>query len=274
MKTIVATTDFTAVSQNAVHYAAELASVLGMKLSVLHVCGLPMSFSEVPAPTFDLVKAQAEAEIKLATIKENLEERTGGRLPVKTQVRVGDVIAEINDHCNALNPYVVVIGAETANAFERFLFGGKTITALKQLDWPLIIVPPNVKFSNIRNVALACDCKDVVETIPKSYIRTLLKDLHAQLHVLHIAKRDHDFISPEAEEEFDWLKEILSGMRPKYHIISGQPVEKSIAEFAENNKIDLLIVIPKKYNLLRDLLRHSYSKNLVLQTHVPVMAIH
>ncbi|MDH7460555.1 universal stress protein [Chitinophagaceae bacterium 26-R-25] len=274
MKTIVATTDFTPVSQNAVHYAAELASVLGMKLSVLHVCGIPMSFSEIPAPACDLVKARADAENDLARIKENLEESSGGRLPVKTQVRIGEVIDEINEHCNTIKPFAVVMGAETTNAFERYLFGGKTIAALKQVAWPLIVVPPNIKFSAIRNIALACDCKDVVETLPGFYIRTLVKDLHAQLHVLHIAQHDHNFNSREAEEEFDWLKEILRGVHPKYHIINGEEVEKSVTEFTENNDIDLLIVIPKKYNFLRDLFRHHHSKNLALQTHVPIMAIH
>jgi nucleotide-binding universal stress UspA family protein len=274
METIVVTTDFTPVSLNAVHYAAELASVLGMKLSILHVCGIPMSFSEVPAPTFDLVKAQSEAEINLATIKDNIEERTGGRLPVRTQVRVGEVIAEINDHCKAMKPYAVVIGAETTNTFERFLFGGKTVSALREVAWPLIIVPADVRFTHIRKVALACDCKDVVETIPKFFIKAFVHDLHAQLHVLHISKRDQDFNTPEAEEEFEWLKEILRGMRPKYHLINGDDIEKSIDQFAEENEIDLLIVIPKKYSVLHDLLRHSHSKNLVLQTHVPVMAVH
>jgi nucleotide-binding universal stress UspA family protein len=274
MNTIVAATDFTPVSLNAVHYAAELASALGMKLSILHVCGIPMSFNEVPAPTFDLVKARAEAKIDLATIKENIEERTSGRVQVKTQVRVGEVVSEINDHCNSVQPYAVVIGAETANAFERFLFGSKTITALRQLTWPLIIVPPDVGFSNIRKIALACDCKDVVETIPTFHINALVKNLHAQLHVLHIATNDHEFNAPEAEEEFDWLKEILRGMRPKYHIINGKDIEKSIAGFAEENEIDLLIIIPKKYGILRDLLHNSHSKKLVLQTHIPLMAIH
>lgn len=274
MKTIVVTTDFMPVSLNAVHYATELASMLEMKLSILHVCALPMSFSEVPTPSFDLIKMQAEAENNMASLKESIIERMGGRLVVKTQVRVGDVISEINDHCNAIKPYAVVMGAESTSAFDRFLFGGKTITALRQLVWPLIIVPPNVKFSNIRNVALACDCKEVVETIPKFYIKTLVNDLHAQLHVLHITKHNHNLNTPQTEEEFEWLKEILSEMHAKYHIINGEHIEKNLIEFAEKNNINLLIVIPKKYNLLRDLFRHSHSKNMVLQTHVPIIAIH
>jgi nucleotide-binding universal stress UspA family protein len=274
MKTIVVTTDFTPISQNAVDYAIELALFLQMRLSILHVNSIPLSFSEVPSPIFDLIEMQSDAEIELARLKENIIEETGGLISVETHLRVGDVVSEINDYCNAVKPYVVIIGAESANAFEKFLFAGKAISALRQLAWPLIVVPPAVRFSNIRRVALACDCKDVISTLPLSYIKTLVSDLHAQLQVVHIAKHDHDSSSLRYEKEFEWLKNVLKGTCTKYHVLHGEHIEECLTEFAEKNKIDLMIVIPKKYNLLRDLFRHSHSQNLVLHTHVPVMAVH
>lgn len=274
MKTIVVTTDFTPISQNAVDYATELALFLQMKLSILHVSSIPLSFSEVPSPIFDLIEMQSDAEIELARLKESIIDETGGLLSVETQMRVGDAVSEINEYCNAVKPYIVIIGAESVNAFEKFLFAGKAISALRQLAWPLIVVPHAVRFANIRKVALACDCKDVVSTIPLTYIKTLVNDLHAQLQVVHIAKHDHDSNTLRYEKEFEWLKNVLKGTCSRYHVLHGQQIEECLTEFAEKNKIDLMIVIPKKYNLLRDLFRHSHSQNLVLHTHVPVMAVH
>lgn len=274
MKTIVVTTDFTPISENAVQYATELALALKMKLSILHVCAIPMSFSGEPAPTVDLIEIQTDAEIEMAVIKENILNGTNGRVPVETQVKVGEIVSEINDHCNAVKPYVVVIGAESTSAFERFLFAGKAIAALRQLAWPLIIIPPDVKFSNIRKVALACDCKNLEATIPVAYIKTLVNDFRAELHVVHIAKYDRRFNTPRDEKEFEWLREMLTDAFIQYHVLHSDTVEECLTEFAEENDIDLMIVIPKKYNLLRDLFRHSHSKKLVLQTHVPIMAVH
>jgi len=51
-------------------------------------------------------------------------------------------------------------------------------------------------------------------------------------------------------------------------------MEKGITDFAEQQKIDLLITVPKKHNLLSKLFQHSHSKRLVLQAHVPVLSIH
>jgi len=274
MKTIVVTTDFTPISQNAVDYATELALFLQMKLSILHVASIPLSFSEVPSPIFDLIEMQSDAETELARLRESIIDETGGLLSVETHLRVGDAVSEINEYCNAIKPYIVIIGAESANAFEKFLFAGKAVSALRQLAWPLIVVPPAVRFANIRKVALACDCKDVLSTIPLTYIKTLVDDLHAQLQVVHIAKHDHDSNTLRYEKEFEWLKNVLKGTCSKYHILHGEHIEECLTEFAEKNKIDLMIVIPKKYNLLRDLFRHSHSQNLVLHTHVPVMSVH
>jgi len=144
MKTIVVTTDFTPISQNAVDYATELALFLQMKLSILHVASIPLSFSEVPSPIFDLIEMQSDAETELARLRESIIDETGGLLSVETHLRVGDAVSEINEYCNAIKPYIVIIGAESANAFEKFLFAGKAVSALRQLAWPLIVVPPAV----------------------------------------------------------------------------------------------------------------------------------
>ena len=66
----------------------------------------------------------------------------------------------------------------------------------------------------------------------------------------------------------------MEELRPIYHFIKDDDVEKGLNEFAENNKLDLLIVVPKKHSLLGKIFQPSHTKQLVLHTHIPVMAIH
>jgi nucleotide-binding universal stress UspA family protein len=274
MKTLVAPTDFSIISLNAVNYAADMACVIGTDLSLVHVCLIPMAFSEVPAPTYSIEELIAEAEEKINQLSEKVSTRTGGRLKINTEVRTGNVVQEIDDYCATVNTYAVVMGAESAGAFERFLFGGKTVAAAKQLNWPLIVVPPDVRFTSIRQIGLACDFRNVVETIPIKEIRDLVNEFHAELHVLHVSNESGDSFSDETVEESGWLQDIIGELKPKYHFINGVDAEKKIIEFADNNKLDLLIVIPKKHNLRNKIFQQSLSKKLVLHSHVPVMAIH
>ncbi len=274
MKTIVAPTDFSDISINAAYYAASMACVIGTNLSLIHVCSIPLSFSEVPSPIYTVEELIADAEQQMIELKEKIINKTLDRIEINTEVKAGKVVSEIENYCAAVNTYAVVMGTESASAFERFLFGGKTIAAIQHVLCPLIVVPPDAKFTSIHKIGLACDFKKVEKTIPAKEIKNLIEEFGAELHVLHVSsKKEHSF-SLETVEECQWLKSILKQFNPTYHFISDSNIEKSIHEFAEKNNLDLLIIIPKEHTFINKIFSRSHSKNLVLQAHVPVMAIH
>jgi nucleotide-binding universal stress UspA family protein len=274
MKTIIAATDFSPLSTNAVNYAADMACMTDAQLVLFHVYALPMAMGDIPVANYNIEQMEAEAELMIGKLKEKLVERTGNRIIIHTEVRSGDVLTQLLDYCSKIKPYSVVFGAESASGIERALFGGKTLSALKKIQCPLLIVPPLTKFSNIRKIGLACDMKDVVESVRVNEIKELVKEFGAELHVLHVSEETKDTFSQETIEESGMLQEMIGDLHPKYHFINEPVVEKGIIEFAEKNKLDLLIIIPKKHSLVSRLFRYSHSKELVLHAHVPVMSIH
>jgi nucleotide-binding universal stress UspA family protein len=50
-------------------------------------------------------------------------------------------------------------------------------------------------------------------------------------------------------------------------------VESGIDAFAEKNKIDLLVVLPRKKGLFESLFGKSESKSLIFHTKVPLLAL-
>lgn len=274
MKTIVAPTDFSDTSLNAVSYAADMASVIGTGLSLIHVCQVPVAISEVPVPEYSVTELVTDAEKQMSLLKEKIASRAGERINIMTEVREGQIIPELDAYCSSVNTYAVVMGTERTGAIARALFGGSTITAMRKLEWPLIVVPPDAKFAGIKRIGLACDLKNVVDTVPVKEIRSIVKELHADFHVLYVNTEKEDSLKTETMEEFHWLREILDDLLPNYEVVKNKDIEKSIADFAEKNNLDLLIVIPKRHGLLSSILHHSRSSRLVLHTHVPVMAIH
>ena len=67
---------------------------------------------------------------------------------------------------------------------------------------------------------------------------------------------------------------MLEGLDPKYDFVSSDNMDEGIIDFAEKNKIDLLVILPKRHDLLEKLTKQSHTKKLVLHSHVPVMALH
>src|SRR5688572_13745632 len=99
---IVAPTDFSGVSLNAVNYAADMACMLRVNLILLHVYAVPVAVSEIPVPVLDLNELETDAVRNLNALKEKLLARTGGRIAIHTVVRPGNVLTEIISYCSII----------------------------------------------------------------------------------------------------------------------------------------------------------------------------
>lgn len=271
MKKIIAATDFSTDAENAVNYAADMALSIDSTIVLLNVCQLPLSFGDVPVAVYidDLIK---EAEDDIAAVKQVLDKRMDGKLRIETLVKTGTFYEELETVCEELVPYAVVTGSQGKTATQRLLFGSHAVYAMQHLKWPMIAVPLNGKYSAIKNIGFACDFDGVVETTPADEIRTLVNDFHAKLHILNTGKEE--IFDPEVVFQSGMLQEMLAGLKPAYHFITHENVEDGVLDFAEKNKIDLLIVLPKKRSLMDKLVHRSHTKQLVLHSHVPVMALH
>jgi nucleotide-binding universal stress UspA family protein len=274
MATIIVPTDFSPISLNAAKYAAEMASSINSELSLLHISVLPVAYSEVPYP-IENIDLMSDAEEKILQVRNDLVERTGGKVKIDTEVRTAATVSgELADYCKSKKPYVVVMGTQGTSAIERALFGSNTLNAVKHLPCPVIVVPPEAKFANIKKIGLACDLKDVEETVPFVQIKSLVNQFNADLYILHINPEGGKGYTVEKTIESKALQNMLDDLHPFYRFIDYDDIEVGLEEFAETNNFDLLITVPKRHNILDKIFHKSHSKKLVMHTHVPIMAIH
>ena len=271
MKTILIATDFSPSAGNAARYAADMALAINAELSLFHTYQLPVMYSEVPVAVNSDVLLQ-DAGHNLAKIKDELSLRTGNKITISSSIREGSFFNELKEVCKEIKPYAVVMGSQGTSAVERFLFGGHTIQAMKNLDWPLITVPPDAHFSAVKKIGLACDLDNVVDTIPADELALLVNDFNASLHVLNTGKQNR--YDPEIVFESGLLQEMIGSLKPAYHFIESENTDQGILDFVEKNNIDLLLVMPKRRGFFESLLHSSSTRKFVLHSHVPVMAIH
>lgn len=275
MNTILALTNFTPISINAVNYAADVSAFIHAELQIINICELPVAFTEVPLATYDVDALVKNAERQLADLKQTVANRLPNLISIETIVKQGDILSEINRYCEELQPFAVVMGAETATSFEQFMFGGKTVSAVHQLQWPIMVVPEDVQFKGIKKIGLACDFKNVIDSVPAAEIKMMVHNFNAELHVVNVyPEKLGGSLSASDVAESGLLQTMLQDLNPLYHFISDNDVEQSINDFADKNELDMLIIIPKKHLLINKIFQHSYSKRMVLQMRVPVLAIH
>jgi nucleotide-binding universal stress UspA family protein len=167
----------------------------------------------------------------------------------------------------------VIMGSHGTTGFERMIMGSNTLSAIKHIKCPVIVIPPGTTYHGIRKIGLACDFENVVQSTPVEYIKNIVKEFGADLYVLNV----HDKKNAEAEEpmmDTVYLDSMLEDVRPNYVQLTGKNVVESITSFAENSNLDLVMVIPKKHRFIDSLFHRSQSKELITHAHIPIVSIH
>jgi nucleotide-binding universal stress UspA family protein len=273
MKTLIVPTDFSPVSINAVNYAADMAMSINASIILLNIYQVPVTFTEVPVVNISIEELKRISETRIEELKKGLEHITSGKLKVYGESRLGEVTDEIENFCKKIRPFAVVMGTKGATGVERLFLGSNTLTAIRHLTYPVIVVPPGAVFSGIKKVGFACDFNEVVETTPSDQIHEVCKTFNAGLMVLNVDYKNRHF-KPETPEESILLHTMLGDLNPDYQYIDNPDVTEGINAFAETNGVDLIITIPKKHKLLSGLFQKSHTRELIFHAHIPIMCIH
>jgi nucleotide-binding universal stress UspA family protein len=271
MKKIIVAVDFSACSLNAASYAAEMALAVKADLFLLHVYQIPVVNLELPVvqKEEDVMKNYGK---DMHNLQEQMRGKTSGQLNISSEIRTGDFFTELKDFCETTQPYTVVMGSQGTTALDRLLFGSHAVYAMKHLQWPLITVPAEARFQSVKKIGLACDFDKVVDTIPADEVKTLVSDLNAELHILNTGSKE--VFKPGVVFESGLLQEMLGSLNPHYHFIEGTDVEECINNFAFEHHIDLLLIFPRRHNLIDRMIHRSHTKRMVMHSFVPVMALH
>lgn len=273
MKTIIVPTDFSPVAVNAMHYAANMASSIGASIILFHAYQVPVAFSEVPIVSISMEEMKQISEEKLAEQKAGLEHLTSGNIKIYSENRLGDTIDELENYCKSISPFAVVMGTKGASAMERLFLGSNTLSAIKHLSCPVIIVPPGATFHPIHKLGFACDLREVVETTPVRFIHDLCTMFNAELLVLNVDYKNRNFKTDVPEQSL-LLHNMLEPLSPSYHFIENPNIEEGIHSFAETHGVDMIITIPKKHKLTEGLFQKSHTRELAFHAHIPIVAMH
>lgn len=274
MKTLIVSTDFSPTAINAMNYAADMAIQINADILLFYVYQVPVTVSEVPLVLLSLDELKEQAEAKIKKAKQDLGHITSGKVKISTETILGNVVDELENICKKVQPFAVVMGSVGHSTLDRTLFGSTTLTAIKHLTVPVICVPKGKEYgTGIKKIGFACDFKEVSRTLPVFPIKNFVKEFDAELHILNVDYNDRQFKS-DTPEEMALFYEELSELEPKYDFIEDEDIETGINDFAEKNNLDLIITIPKKHKLLEGIFKPSSTKQLIFESHVPVMCVH
>jgi nucleotide-binding universal stress UspA family protein len=258
---------------NALNYAVKFAKQINpqAEITILNAYTVPLAYADLNiayeiGDSEDDIKKYINHEFdkierKVPLLKE-FEYET-----VKTENYVKDAVEE---YCLENNVDLIIMGTKGASGVDEVILGTNAHRVIKAELAPTLVIPEDAKYVDIKNIALSSDYKGVMAEL-LAPVKAIRQAYASDIHLIHVSTEP--MLDKEKSSEAKNLELHLKGLPHQYHFMVNKNVESGIDAFAEKNKIDLLVVLPRKKGLFESLFSRSESKSLIFHTKVPLLAL-
>jgi nucleotide-binding universal stress UspA family protein len=260
MKTVIVPVDFSETSLNAARYAVKLLTGYYGVNMILH-------------NVYDKPSQSGEAQDKLEKLKTELMEV--GIVKITLLAEEGsDFIAELEKLARHQQADLVIMGITGRSAIGQTFIGSNTLKMVERKVCPVLIIPPDAAYKDVKNVLLASDFRNVVASTPSVPIKKILKTFQPRLHVINVDSEHYVALTEEYQEERNKLLDMFREFDPEFYFLGLYDVDEAVNQFAADKNIDFIILIHKEQSVLSRLFVKSHTKKLAYQSSVPILALH
>lgn len=260
MKTVIIPIDFSETSLNAARYAAEMLSGKEDASIILY-------------HMFEDEDEEQTAKEYLESLKKELLQK--GDKDIQIEMERGDDVVDCLEKLSYQKKATLVVMGITGKSKIKQVFVGSNTLKLAERDvCPVLIIPPSAKFTQINNVVLASDFKDVENVTPVTYLKAVLDFFKPKLHIVNVNSEIHVALNDELIREREWLKTNLSDYDPEFYFITTFDIKDTIQQFVEDKNIDMIISLPRNHSFFQSVFKKSTTKDLAFHSSIPVLAAH
>ncbi|MGX5691310.1 universal stress protein [Arcticibacter tournemirensis] len=275
MKTILILTDFSDPSLNAARYAAGLSSELNTSRIILYHSFLPLPMAtELPVPPpLPSEDPYGRSNRQLNALKDELSIKLSEGAHIETRTGEGPFVSSVMSLVRDENIDMVVMGTSAKGTLERIIMGSNTLELIRKCKVPLLVIPPEAIYKPVHVVAFASDLKDVSDKTPVLKIKPIIDLLNARLLVFNVSEEGVGSFHTDLIKEQKELHERWDAESVEYHYVNHKDIAEGIMRFAEDNNVQLVIVIPGKHEFFESFFHRSISKKLAYHTRIPLLIV-
>ena len=275
-------TDFSPSSENAAHYAHQLARYYSAKLLAVHVFHSSQAAMEAEAISHSLSRQREALVARLSAVARSLTSEKVKAEPILLEGNPESMIAELADK---YGPSMIVLGTQGRGRIEREFFASAADRILRSTPWPCLVVGPHVPkvpahavpfqrilyatdftpaaaHAAIYAVSLASEAGahiDVLNVVPSKTIPHPERLAELEKHFYH----ELDRLVPRQARDF---------CNPRSFVETGN-AHKRIHEHIQQHNIDLLVIGVRHSSHLDIEIRTSNAFRLVIESPCPVLTI-
>lgn len=266
MRRIVLLTDFSETARNASLYALEMFREHEVHFVLLNAYDIEFSGS----PYIMQVKEEM-AEESIKGLKRELSALHSEYPNVRIELasRFGPLVDVLIEEMDELNPDLFVLGTRGESALENFLLGSNAYDMIKNIHYPMLVIPKKTKYTIPRKIIFATD------------LRLINKDLANPLYEMARKFNSEIFFANVISDEYinrleveERIAAFFNGIRINFNFLEGEDICESICAFAEENEGDLIVLVRHNYSFFERMFHPSITKKMIMHPHYPMLILH
>lgn len=271
IKRILYPTDFSAMASIGYKYCLNLARQLGARVDVLHVYRIDFGVPVTDSIAHKMIEERKrDTQLKLASFahlqKESNQKITEG-VEIHAHTSVGLPEDEIIAFSQSKDIDLIVMPTKGEHNIIEKLFGSVTTAVTGIADCPVLIVPEQVAYRPIKDIAYATDLS--LENIHKAETPLVLASmLKANLHYVHIGQTES--VTTNVDE---LLAVDRKDVEVLYHELKSESVPEGVRLFLQERNIDLLMAYSPPKNFFERLFRLSTTRHLLERIACPLLVM-
>ncbi len=272
MKKILIPTDFSETARDAYAYALDYCKNLEEPCSVkvVHVF-MPEAAS---TPTF-IPPVQEFMELKEQTLKEfahNISGKPANVEAVETEQLIGFPGDEIIELSKTFD--LIIMGTTGDGGFLEKLFGSVSTIVSQRAHCPVLLVPNGIKYQAPGQILYSSSAEASDERLIEQLV-LFNKPFQARIHFVHVEREGDAAFSKSKEEIFE---ELFDNGEPPFAFefanIKSADIEASINQYAEMEKIDMIVMATRQRSFWEQLFHKSHTKQMALHARLPLLILH
>jgi nucleotide-binding universal stress UspA family protein len=210
----------------------------------------------------------------LQKIKNELLQKNDHKITVDYCCVEGFAVNEINTYTKTNSVELVVMGMQGAGYLVEKLIGSVTTSLLRESNCPVMAIDRKVKFRTPKKIVLACDYKHIKKSVlsPLKDIATLF---NSHIYVLNVTS-DREPVLTEVESAVSGisLDHAFDKINHSFDFTSNEDVVEGINDYIATRQMDMVVMVPRKHSILRNMFHEPNTKRIAFHTTVPVLALH
>lgn len=194
------------------------------------------------------------------------------KLPIRGIVAGGSLGESIETLTEKYDADLIIMGMRNRVSLAGRIFGGLASRMINYAEAPVLMTPPGVQFSPIKNVVYATDF-DAANLSSIEKMLAWCQGLDAHLYLVHVNDdpADSNWAKQQMEKIMRAVEEDNEDHRVSFSILEAEDIMDRLEQYMQEVKADLIALTAHRKGFWDRIFRSGLAHEIIKEVHIPVL---